>query len=142
MTCAPAISSILTTNAGLLALLGKVGGKPAVFPNHLPAGVVAYPVIVYRADKCKTDTTFSGTTNIGNQKVSVVCLARSYDGACSLANAVEAALVGAAGTTNGVKLSGVYLDDESESAEGLADTGDAFEVHQKEVTLDVWFRAS
>ena len=139
MTSTPAISYLLRNDPGIQALIGSYQGSPAIFPNHLPAGVVAYPVIIYSGGKTNTSVAMNNAATY-EQSVSITCLARSYDAAANLANAVESALSGKSKrTVNGIRISGMYPDDDAETAEGLADTGDAFEVYQNEVVVKVWF---
>lgn len=140
MTAAPAISSILTTDTAITALLATYDGSPAVFPNQIPTLTRQnMPAIMYQgkdADRAKTNT----STGPFWQLVTLYCIARTYDAACALCNAVESEMVQQEGMINGVDVMGIFVDGDSESEEGQQEVGDAVIAHIKTLTLKVWFR--
>lgn len=141
MTCAPAISSILTTDTTITSLLATYDGTPAVFPNQIPTLTQQnLPAIMYQGRDADRVVEVSGSNGPLWQLVTLFCIARTYDAVCQLANAVETEMVTKKGTINGLDVMGIFIDGDSESEEGQQDVGDSVTAHIKTLTFKVWFR--
>ena len=100
MSGAKAIYLILSTNAGVSAVVGD-----RIFPQVIPQGK-ELPAISYMKEVASPENSLDGPGSIEIQRYEIKMYSRSYPELETLVNAARSALDFAAGTFNGVILDG------------------------------------
>lgn len=101
----------LSTQAGVTALVGT-----RIYPLVLPQNV-AYPAIRYQRISTPRVYSKSGPSGDSRPRLQIDCWALTYGDAKRLADAVETAMKGFAGTHNGHRVASVVCDDEQDGYE-------------------------
>ncbi len=103
-----AIYSILTGDDSVNALVGT-----RIYPQILPPEA-AMPAIVYHHLNTGRDWTMNGPVNLTEPRFQINCFAATYEQVRDLANKVRLALNGYSGTSNGVKIWGIEVENEGD----------------------------
>ena len=133
MLIGSALFSILSTDTDVSALVAD-----RIFPNIAPQTVKTFPLIVYSGANATSAATMDGPGRLFSQVVKVAVLSPDSDVVNDLAIKVMVALRGKSGTYNGVRLSNVFYQDETESDEMIPDMGQDALIHIKELEFKCW----
>lgn len=106
-----AVRARLLAHSGTYALV-----KKRVYPLRLPQGP-KYPAIRYQVISAPRTHLMGGDSGEVHSRVQVDCYAETYSGAHELAVQVRAALSRWGGTSGGVAVEHVFLDDERDVLE-------------------------
>jgi len=125
MRAAKVIYNILANSAGVSALVSN-----RISPVLLPQGS-AFPAVVYSEVNINATPTKDSNSRLDFTRVQIDCLATTYEGASTLADAVRSALnVVTPGTYNGVNVFYIEFDNEQEFSDNAADFDGIFQVSQ------------
>lgn len=134
MSIKTALYSVLTAHAGVSALVDD-----RVYPNVIPQrgeGPSRMPAIVYRQGTTDRQKTYCGTDGTRRDSFTVDAYSVTHDGADSLADAIEAALIDYRGIAGGRFIADVFLTSRGDL--GDIDPGR----YRVSLSFDIWHRAS
>lgn len=129
MTIEEAITSHLTTNAGVAALVAS-----RVYPKQMPQAPT-YPAIVYHRISGPREHSQTGSSGLAHPRFQFDLYARSYAGAKNLSEKVRLAFDdfrGSMGGGSGVEVDAVFLEDDGD------DYDDDLQVYMFRVDYTFW----
>jgi hypothetical protein len=106
-----AIHARLKAHAGTTALV-----ESRIYPMRLPQGPT-YPAVRYQVIGAPREYVMGGATGDVHARVQVDCYAETYEGAKAVAEQVRLALSFFAGTSGGIVVERIFVDDERDMDE-------------------------
>ena len=138
---ADAIFARLSTDSGVSAIVGS-STAARVYPVWDRVADHVFPLVVYKIDVSQ-DVAFDGPISLATGNIRIAAVARSYDAAVALANAIMASLIGASGTWAGVEVQGVFPAEQNSIADDVVNDPATENVlfYIRELTFDAAFTA-